>query len=88
MIMALHENITDEILEHAANSIGGKYFNTLQIVDLLIKQQPLIIEELRQWSPRNWRSVIGRAIKRYAVSTGSLRQASPPTESPARWIKN
>ncbi|MFH2037352.1 MAG: hypothetical protein ABIJ45_13180 [Candidatus Zixiibacteriota bacterium] len=85
--MALHDDLTNEMIEKAVNSVPGNLFNTLRIVELLKKQEPVVIEELQEWSPRNWRAVIGKAVKRYAVETNKIDQASPPTESPARWKK-
>jgi len=85
--MALYNNVTNEMVKNAVNEISGKLFNTLKVVDILKKQEPDVIEELQGWSPRNWRSVIGKAIKRYAVETSRIDQASPPDESPARWKK-
>ena len=85
--MALYDNVTNEMVKKAVNEISGRLFNTLRVVDILKRHEPDVIEELQGWSPRNWRSVIGKAIKRYAIETSKIDQASPPDESPARWKK-
>ncbi len=85
--MALYDNVTNEMVKKAVNEISGRLFNTLKVVDILKRHEPDVIEELQEWSPRNWRSVIGKAIKRYAVETSKIDQASSPDESPARWKK-
>lgn len=85
--MALHDDLTNEMIKKALIKIEGNLFNTIRVVDILTDQEPDTINELRQWSPRNWRAVIGKAVKRYAVETGKINQVSPPKESPARWKK-
>ena len=85
--MALHDALSNEMIKIAIDEIPGRLFNTLRVVDILVNQESEVIEELQEWSPRNWRAVIGKAIKRYALETNLIDQVSPPQESPARWKK-
>jgi hypothetical protein len=85
--MALHDDISDAVIEDCISSFERNAFTTLTIVEYLVKNQPNLIEDLKGWSPRNWRSVVGKAIKRYSVHTNKIRQVSPANESPARWKK-
>jgi hypothetical protein len=85
--MALHDEISNQVLEKCINAIPSKYFTTLRVIDELIKSFPEVVERVRSYSERNWRSVIGKAIKRFSVETNLIKQISPASESPARWEK-
>jgi hypothetical protein len=85
--MAIMDTITNQMIEKAINTISGKTFNTLHVLEILIDQENKAVGEVRIWSSRNWRALIGKAIKRYAVETNKIDQISPPDESPARWKK-
>ena len=85
--MALHDDIPNSVIEKGINSIQRDAFTTLTIVDYLVKNETQMIDDLKGWSPRNWRSVVGKAIKRYSVETNKIKQVSPADESPARWKK-
>ncbi len=85
--MALHHEITNQALEKAINSIPAKHFTTLRVISELEKLFPNDVERVKSFSERNWRSVIGKAIKRYSVETNKIKQISPASESPARWEK-
>jgi len=85
--MALHDDISDLVIEKGINFIERDAFTTLTIVDYLVEKEPQLINDLKGWSPRNWRSVVGKAIKRYSVKTKKIKQVSPADESPARWKK-
>ena len=63
--MALHDDIPNEAIEKAINSIQRDAFTTLTIVAYLEKEYAAVIEDLKGWSPRNWRAVIGKKIKVY-----------------------
>jgi len=85
--MALHHEITNQQLEKCINSILSKHFTTLRVVDELLKIFPNDVERVKSYSERNWRSVIGKAIKRFSVETNLIKQISHSSESPARWEK-
>ncbi len=85
--MALRDTVTNEMIKKAVIEIAEKNFTTLEVIEILIKQEPDIIEDLKDRSPRNWRSVIGTAISRYAVKTNSINQKLPPSKSQAIWEK-
>lgn len=85
--MAIMDIITNDMVERAVNSIPTKNFNTLHVIEKLIELEFGAVEELKNWSSRNWRSSIGKAIKRFSVETNKIDQISPSDESPARWRK-
>jgi hypothetical protein len=85
--MAITDTITNQMIENAINTISGKTFNTLHVLEILIDQENEAVGEVRIWSSRNWRALIGKAIKRFAVETNKIDQISPASESPARWRK-
>lgn len=82
--MALHDEISNQILGKCINAIPSKNFTTLRVIDELIKSFPNDAERIKSYSERNWRSVIGKAIKRFSVETNLIKQISPASESPAR----
>jgi len=85
--MAIKDEISNQILQNCINSIPSKNFTTLRVIDELLKNFPNDVERVRSYSERNWRAVIGTAIKRFAVETNQIKQISPASESPARWEK-
>ncbi|GAB1350043.1 hypothetical protein MASR1M107_22580 [Ignavibacteriales bacterium] len=85
--MAIMDIITDEMVERAVNSIPTKNFNTLHFIEKLIELEFEAVDEVKNWSSRNWRGLIGKALKRYSVETNKIDQISPSDESPARWRK-
>lgn len=85
--MALHNEITNDQLQTCIDGIPSPNFTTLRVISELEKQFPSDIKAIRSYSERNWRAVIGKAIKRFAVETNRIKQVSPPEESPARWEK-
>lgn len=85
--MALHSILANRALEKAINSIPEKKFTTLQVIDELIKLYPEDIDKIKSYSQRNWRSVIGKAIKRFSIETEEIIQISSPNKSPAIWEK-
>lgn len=86
--MALHHEITNHALETCINAIPSKHFTTLKVISVLQNKYPLDVERLKSYSTRNWRAVIGKAIKRFSVETNIIKQVSRVDESPARWEKN
>jgi hypothetical protein len=34
-----------------------------------LKNEANAIDDLKMWTPRNWRAIIGKAIKRYSIDT-------------------
>lgn len=85
--MALHDEITNQVLEKCINAIPSKHFTTLRVIDELIKSFPKVVEIVQSRSERNWRSVSGKAVKRFSVETNLIKQISPASETPARWEK-
>ncbi len=86
--MAISDDISNQVIENAINQLGRNSFNTLHLIEVLESQESELIKDIKSWSERNWRSVVGKAIKRYSVQTNKISQISPPTESPARWKRN
>jgi len=86
--MALHHELNNADLDEIVFSFDEKYFTTLKIVSILEKDYRHIFEKIKGYSPRNHKAIIGKAIKRYATETNKIKQASPPSESPARWEKS
>ncbi len=85
--MAIMDVITNKMIDNAINAISSKTFTTLHVLEVLIDQENEAVGEVRIWSSRNWKALIGKAIKRFATETGKIDQVSPPAESPARWRK-
>lgn len=85
--MALHNDLTNGQLQICIDGINAKYFTTLRVITELERNYPNEIKSLRAKSERNWRSVVGKAIKRYSTETNRIIQISLPEESPARWEK-
>lgn len=85
--MALHDEINNHVLETCITAIPSKNFTTLRVISELEKSFPNEVQRVKSYSERNWRSVIGKAIKRFSVETNIITQISPPDESPARWEK-
>ena len=85
--MALHDEISNEILEKCINIIPSKNFTTLRVISELEKGFINDVNRVKSYSERNWRSVIGKAIKRFSVETNLIKQISPSNETPARWEK-
>lgn len=85
--MALHHEISNEALQKCISNISSNYFTTLKVVDELSKQYPESVDKVKSFSERNWRAVIGKAVKRFSVETIRIKQISPSDESPARWEK-
>ena len=85
--MAMHDEITNLVLENCINAIPSKNFTTLRVISELEKKYPIDVNRVRSYSERNWRAVIGKAIKRFSVETNKIKQVSSVDESPARWEK-
>lgn len=85
--MALHNEITNHVLETCINAIPSKHFTTLKVISVLKIKYPIDVERVQSYSVRNWRAVIGKAIKRFSVETNLIKQISKVNESPARWEK-
>lgn len=85
--MALKDEISNQVLQSCINSITSKHFTTLRVIDELVKSFPDDVERIQSFSQRNWRAVIGTAIKRYSIETNQIKQISLASESPARWEK-
>ena len=85
--MAIHDDIPDSVIEQALASIQRDAFTTLTVVEYLEKNHDALVQDLQGWSPRNWRSVVGKKIKAYSLKTNKIKQVSPSDESPARWKK-
>jgi len=86
--MALKDEITNAVLKDCIDGIPSKHFTTFKVVAILEKNYPDVVEFVKSYSPRNWRAVIGTAIKRFSVETNSIKQISSVEEKPARWEKN
>ncbi len=85
--MAISDDISNQVIENAINQISRNGFTTFHLIDELEKTEPELMEDIRSWSVRNWRSIVGKAIKRYSIETSKITQVSPPNETPARWKK-
>lgn len=85
--MALHNEIPNSQLQVCIDAIPSSHFTTFRVIAELENRFPAEVASLKAYSERNWRSVIGKAIKRYSVETNRIEQVSPSTESPARWEK-
>ncbi|HMQ69813.1 MAG TPA: hypothetical protein PKA90_12635 [Ignavibacteria bacterium] len=85
--MAQHNVITNDQIQKCIDSIQATHFTTFRVVKELETLFPETVKILKSNSERNWRSVIGKAIKRFSVETGKIKQISPAEESPARWEK-
>lgn len=57
--MAIMDVITNNMIENAINAISSKTFSTLHVLEVLIDQENEAVGELRTWSSRNWKALIG-----------------------------
>jgi hypothetical protein len=85
--MAQHNEITNDQLQKCIDAIQASHFTTFKVVRELEIHFPETVKILQSNSITHWRSVIGKAIKRYSVETSKIKQISPADESPARWEK-
>jgi hypothetical protein len=85
--MAQHNVLDNNTILEIVNSINAKHFTTIEVVDRLKSNYPDIYNEMKRNSPRNFQSVIGKAIKRFSVSENKIRQISSADVSPAIWEK-
>ncbi|GAB1350041.1 hypothetical protein MASR1M107_22560 [Ignavibacteriales bacterium] len=85
--MAISDDISNNVIEHAINSLGRNSFTTFHVIEVMEKNNSELILDIKSWSERNWRAIIGKAIKRYSVESNKIKQVSPPNETPARWKK-
>ena len=85
--MAQHNVLDNNTISQIINTIPGKHFTTITAIKILESNYSGIYNEMKINSPRNFQSVIGKAIKRFSVETNIIKQISPSDESPARWEK-
>lgn len=85
--MAISDDITNQVIESAIQQLGRNGFTTFHLIEVLEKNETELISDIKSWSERNWRAIIGKAIKRYSIETGAIKQVSPANETPARWKK-
>ncbi len=85
--MAQHNVLDNKTILEIVISINGKQFSTLVVVDKLKSNYPDIYNDMKRNSPRNFQSVIGKAIKRFSVQTNKIIQISSADVSPAIWEK-
>jgi len=85
--MAQHNVLDNNTIRQIVNSINGKHFTTITVVNILNSNFRGIYDEMKRNSPRNFQAVIGKAVKRYSIETNEIKQISPSDESPARWEK-
>jgi cytidylate kinase len=85
--MAIHDDISNSVIEKAIEKLGRDSFTTFHLIDIFEIHEKDLVIDIQGWSERNWRSIFGKAIKRYSVQTNKIRQVSPPNETPARWKK-
>ena len=85
--MAQHNALDNHTISKIIISIPGKHFTTITAVRILESNYPDIYNVMKINSPRNFQSVIGKAIKRFSIETNNIKQISPADESPARWEK-
>ena len=85
--MALHDEISNQTLKICLNAISSQYFTTLNVISELEKNFPDEVTKVRSFSERNWRAIIGKAIKRFSVETNLIKQITDAKQSPAIWKK-
>lgn len=85
--MAIYDEVPNSSIQKCVESIPTKHFTTLRVITELERQFPDQVSVVQSYSTRNWRALIGKALKRFAVETNKVKQVSPPDESPARWEK-
>lgn len=85
--MAISDDISNQVIEEAIKLLGRDSFTTFNLITILEQNYGELVSDIKNWSERNWRAIIGKAIKRYSVETNKIRQVSPASETPARWKK-
>lgn len=77
--------LTIELLNEVFSIFRKMEFTTLDLVDFLIVHYPDQINQLIDISPKNYRSMVGSALRKYSIKTHKITQISKPAEAPIRW---
>lgn len=85
--MILRDLITNEMIKCATSKISELEFTTKEIIKILQEQESKTLDYLQEQSPTHWKSVIGKAISRFAIETNEIEQIMPPSKIQARWKK-
>lgn len=86
--MAIDWELPTSLIEKVVEEIQSKkteVFSTLEFIDYWEKQDKTSISEFEKLRGRNWRAIVGKALKKYSNETRKFRQITPPHVSPARW---
>ncbi|MFZ1320697.1 MAG: hypothetical protein WAT71_04000 [Ignavibacteria bacterium] len=60
-------------------------FSTIEFIETWERVDKKTMDEFEKLRGRNWRAIVGKAIKKYSIDTNKFRQITPPQVSPARW---
>ena len=85
--MSLNNLITNEMLLNAIRQIPDYEFDTFDVVDVLEKSQPLIIDKIRKKSPGQYKSIVGKALIRFSSETRFITRVLRGKYSPLKWHK-
>ncbi len=80
----LPTTLIDEVVE-MIQSKKTEVFSTIEFIETWERLDKSSISEFEKLRGRNWRAIVGKALKKYSNETRKFRQITPPQVSPARW---
>lgn len=90
--MLINWELPTQLIKNVVTKISedpnAEIFSTLDFIatwEIVDKESQQDFEKVRG---RNWRALVGKAIKKYSIESGIFRQITPPHVSPARWRFN
>ena len=80
----LPTSIIDKVIENFKSN-KTEVFSTIEFIETWERMDKSAITEFEKLRGRNWRAIVGKALKKYSNETRKFRQITPPQVSPARW---
>lgn len=81
-------NVSFDIIDKVVKSFSSdvEVFSTIEFITQWGKNDPVAVEDFKNLRGRNWRAIIGKALKKYSIEKRKIKQITPPEVSPARWV--
>ena len=86
--MKIDWELPTSIIEKVIDVIKEKkseVFSTIEFIEIWGNLDMSSVSEFEKLRGRNWRAIVGKALKKYSNETRKFRQITPPQVSPARW---
>lgn len=80
----LPNSIIDSVIEKIQSS-KTEVFSTIEFIELWKRIDSDSVTEFENLRGRNWRAIVGKALKKHSNEKRKFRQITPPHISPARW---